>query len=133
MKLNDIRPNDFPDRKKWERVLVKFPEANSELLNIDSILNRDGNRGIIITEGQKNGYCVVGGNHTLARLVQLFDPDIEVNFTPEVEIRKWFPPNEFQEDVDRMVELLAKWGINTLTEFLKRCLEGDFHGFEVYT
>ena len=130
MKLNDICPSDFPDERSWERVLEKFPDKDPALLDLDSIQDKQGRQAIIITKGSERGYSARNGNHTLARIAQLFGDGVEVTFTPNTELRDWHQPGEFQKDVDWRVSAVANWGVSTFVEFLEKCLEGEFYKSE---
>ena len=127
MRLNDIHPNDFPNRKSWDRVLARFPSANKTLLNLDTIKDDEGQQAVVITKGGKYGFSARNGNHTLARILSLFGAEAEVTFTPNTELRDWHAPGEFQEDVDWRIEIVSKWGAGTFIQFLEKCLQDEFY------
>lgn len=128
MRLIDILPNDFPNKKSWKRVVSRFPQKDNRLLDLDTILDKNGEPAILIVKGNKYGFCARNGNHTLTRIIQLFGEDIEVSFFEPN--NDWFRSHDLMEDIDWRVRTIKDWGCKNFLDFLKCCMTEKFYKSE---
>lgn len=112
VKLSDIRPSDLPREESWQARQAISPPAEQPI-NLDTY-------GIKIIRAGED-WTVQDGNHLLARLVQVFGEDHEV----EAEIDEIGSNREKQWA--QQLQWVSQDGVSSFKDYLGKILKGEFY------